>query len=265
MATIDTIKANILAAVPELTSSTNSDLYLKIAEAVAVTVDSTLTELTNTMTVIDNSIVTQRYGKGQYYVEKALYYQEGDQLSIDSTTLALYYPTIDATKHLIQQASFQNIVDSGLSNLVLKVAKKNTLLSTLEKLTDAELSAFNSYMLNFEIVGLPLNITSLDANILNFSAVITYYSSYDLTSIQNNITAAMNTFRDSFIFDGTFYINDLESYLKTNVSGIRNVSLSDTQISNDGGSTYVNFINKTLLSAGYFDYSNSVILTYETI
>jgi hypothetical protein len=250
--TYDTIIANIIAAVPELTSSSNVAIYKKIAQAVAISLDNTKTELDNTISVIDNIIGSLRYGRNGYYVQRALGFQYGDSLTLDPVTLEPVYATIDTTKQIVKQAAFKAANSGGTQVLTLKVAKLDSTTGLLVKLATAEKSAFDTYFLNFEIPGLPMTKVSFDANVFNFNIAIVYYSSYDITLLMANVAAAIATFRDTYLFDGTLYTNDLETYLKNNVPGIRNVSLTTTTIDS------VTFSGNTELLAGYFNYDSSI-------
>ena len=69
----------------------------------------------------------------------------------------------------------------------------------------------------------------------------------------------MATFRDSFIYNGVLYLNDLSDYLKANVAGIRDVTILLPTI--DG----IVFSGHTRLMAGYFNYSDSLSILYEAI
>jgi hypothetical protein len=128
-------------------------------------------------------------------------------------------------------------------------------------LTTEEKSSFDGYFLQFEIPGLPIFKSSSDPNIFDFTAIVTYYGTYDRNKVINGVVSSLYTFRDSFKFNGTLYTNDLEDYLKQNVPGIRNVSLFTTMIDN------VSYTESINLLAGYFDYVNNITekITYNAI
>ena len=246
MSAIDTIIANLSAL--GFTNTSGTAIYNKIAQAIGIPIDNTIQEMTNSENNILNTINTQRYGKAGYYVKYALAFQYGDDLVIDPTTLEYYYAIIDPAKQIVSQAAFEEFS----SVLFLKIATTNAITGDLEALTSLELAAFNDYILNFEIPGLPLSVISADPNILDLLGNITYYKTYNLTTLQANVIAALSAFRRTFQFNGEFFTGDLESYLKTNVPGIRDVYLYNTSI--DG----LPFGGAQPLSAGYFNYVTAI-------
>lgn len=246
MATQDQITANLIAM--GFNNPSQAAIYNKIAEAVGLIIDSTITEIDNSETNIFTIINTQRYGKSGYYTGKALAFQLGDNLIIDSTTLDFIYAVIDPTKQIVKQAAFEDIS----SQLFLKIATLNNVTGLLEPLTADQYSAFVNYFTVFELPGLPVTIINLPGNILYFNAIATFYATYDLPTLKTNLLNALNTFRSSFTFNGTFYDGDLEQYIKTNVPGIRDFFINNTLI--DG----VPFTGSISLESGYFNYVNNI-------
>jgi virulence-associated protein VapD len=255
MSAYNDILANLATLGFDNTSSTA--IYNKIAQAVGTSEDNTLQEIANALNVINTVIANKNYGKSGYYQEKALAFQYGDSLSVDPVTQAYYYATINPANQIIAQAAFE----STGSGLYLKVAKLNSSTNLLEKLSGAELAAFMSYMLLFEIPGLPLNIITADANILNFTTIATYYAAYDLPTLQTNISNALNAFRDSFLFNGVFYTTDLQAFMQINVPGLKSFFMGSTMIDS------APFTGSISLTSGYFNYDASVLtsITYNAI
>jgi hypothetical protein len=255
MATQDQISANLIALGFDNTSQ--AAIYNKIAEAFGLIIDSTLTELNNSETEIFNIINTQRYGKSGYYTGKALAFQSGDNLIIDPITFDYIYATIDATKQIVKQAAFEDIS----AQLFLKIATLNTLSGLLEPLTVAQYNAFVNYFTVFEIPGLPVTIINAPGNVLYFNAVCTFFATYDLPTLQTNLLNALNNFRSSFTFNGTFYIGDLEQYVKNTVPGIRDFFINNTLIDN------APFAGSISLPSGYFNYVGNIQnnITYQPV
>ena len=104
-----------------------------------------------------------------------------------------------------------------------------------------------------EIAGLPIIISSADANTLNFEFLIFYYPNYSQESIKSGIGTAIESFKLTQQFDQVFYTNSLESYIMDNVQGLRNISLINTSL--DGA----DFENSIELSAGYFNYDGNIL------
>lgn len=255
MATQDQIISNLIAL--GFNNPSQAAIYNKIAEACGLVIDATITEISNSETNIFNIINTQRYGKSGYYTGKALAFQYGDNLIPDPVTLDYVYAIIDPTKQIVKQAAFEDIS----SQLFLKIATLNNTTGLLEPLTTPQYDAFVNYFTVFEIPGLPVTILNLPGNILYFNATATYFATYDLPTLQANLINALNNFRSSFTFNGTFYDGDLEQYIKTNVPGIRDFFINNTLIDSDA------FSGSISLKSGYFNYVNNIssLITYTPV
>jgi hypothetical protein len=252
MATQDLINANLAAL--GFNNPSNQAIFNKIAQGCGVVVDNTISEIANSETVITSIITTQRYGKSDYYNAKALAFQIGDNLVIDPDTKEYVYAVIDPTKQIISQSAFEEIVSGNSSELFLKIATTDALTGDLIPLTTAQYNAFTNYFVNFTIPGLPISIVSIPGNMLNFISNATYYATYDLPTLQTNLTNSLQTFRKTFAFDGKFFDGDLSAYIKANVPGIRDFFIYNTTIDANP------FAGNISLSAGYFNY-NSAVLT----
>jgi hypothetical protein len=251
MTTQEQIQANLIALGFDNTSV--AALYNQIAQAVALPLDNTLTEINDAINVITNLLTTKNYGKANYYTGKALAFQYGDDLVTDPATFDEVYATVDTSKQIIAQAAFEEIVSGSDSELFLKVATEDV-NGNLIGLNSAQLAAFESYFSNFELPGLPISIKSPPTgNVLNFSANATYYKSYDLTTLQANTSSALTAFREGFAFDGVFYAGDLQDYIKQNVPGMRDFYLYSTLL--DG----TPFSGSQTLSSGYFNYADNLL------
>ena len=259
MAAIDAILSGLNSLGFNNPSSTA--LFAKIAEAIGVTIDNTLNEISNSELVINQAIASQHYGGPEYYTAKALAFQYGDNLIIDPATLNNVYAVTDTTKQIVKQSAFSNLQGA----LYLKIATLNS-SGNLAPLTGTQLAAFISYFTAYEIPGLPLTIISTSGDILNFMATVTYYSTYDLSVLQANIAAALNLFAISFPFNGVFFSGDLQDYIKKSVPGIRDVYIAGTTI-NANATGFKSFTGSSPLYAGYFNYISTILsnLTYVAI
>jgi hypothetical protein len=250
--TLEIIQSNLAAL--GFVNPSNAAIFNEIAVAVATPVDNTIQELNNAEAAILDLITNKNYGKPGYYIAAALAFQYGYNLSVDTVTQAYYYATIDTAAQIVKQAAFE----SSLSGLFLKIATLNTTTNLLEPLDSLELDSFTNYFKLSELPGLPVTIINNAANILNFNANCTYYAQYDLVTLQTNISNALNTFRNNFLFDGVLYITDLESYLAANVPGVRSFFISSQTIDSTP------FTGSVALSSGYFNYFSAILsqITY---
>ena len=256
MGSLSDILSNIKNGIPTLSNTSVTAIFNKLASALSINIDSTIAELQNTQTVIDQNIATNNYGKAGYYIAAALQYEDGVDMVFDPTTMKYIYSPVDISKQSISQAAFEE------ETLILKVATTDS-SGNLIKLDPAVLSRFIAYMkqstiptlsggklisLNagFEIPGIIIYIVSKDPNLFTANFIITYFGSYSLINIQSALIAAIKSFINSFTYDGILYIGDLQDYLKSNVPGIRDVVITNAAINSIG------FVGKTNLTAGYF-------------
>lgn len=259
MSTQSQILANMIAA--GFDNPSQAALYNKQAETLGEIVDVTITEINNNRQSILDIINKQRYGKSGYYTGIAKAFQYGDDLIIDPITLDFTYATVDTTKQIITQAAFEEVDSGNSASLFLKVATTDTVTGLLVQLTAPQYSAFSSYFVNFEIPGLPVTIGNTPANVLAFISTATYLATYNLSTLQTNLAAALAAFQKSFDFDGTFYAGDLQDYIKQNVPGIRDFFIQNTSLD------AVPFSGSINLGSGYFNYAASVLtsITYTSV
>jgi len=246
--TQNTILSNIIAAIPELTSVSDTAIFKKIAEVIGNTDDLMTTEIYNTETIIINTLVDKNYGKSGYYIKKALAYQDGYDLTMDSNGYPIY-ATIDKTAQIVANASFQAI-NNNLFLLVTAIDLSGNLIP----LANDVLMRFKSYFQNFEIPGIVLTIKSPVANIFDFVPKITYLSTSNLSTIISNIQTQFANFQKQSLQNGILYVNQFTNYLVQNIEGLIDVTIVNQNI--DG----VAFIADTLLSSGYFNYSSSALI-----
>jgi hypothetical protein len=268
--TQDQITANLIAL--GFTNQSAEAIYNKFAEAAGIPVDNTLTEIANSQSIITNLLISQYgLGKALYYVQAALAFQYGDDLSINMAInpvtgmpyLNDIYDVVDPTKQIIAQAAFEEIPSGNSVQLVLKVATTDT-SGNLAALSPDQLTAFTNYFLTFQLPGLPVSVNSTAANVLNFNATATYISAYDLPTLQANIASALTAYQVQPLsqvlpgsgtqsFNGVLYIDQLSAYVEANSPGLKDFFCYATTA--DG----VPFSGFVALSAGYFNYDGSVL------
>ena len=257
MSSLSSITTYITDALTGITNPSVTAIFKKIGEALSIPIDNTISELTNTENIINANISANNYGKTGYYVSAALAYEDGVSMVIDPITGNFIYNPVDTSKQTISQAAFDEV------NLALKVAYIDPSTQELAPLPSAMLTRFKNYFRQagnggMEIPGIPISIVSLSPNVFNANFFITYYGAYSLTNIQTDVIAAVQAFKTSFAYNGILYIGDLIAYIKANVSGIRDVDLTDTQIDS------VAFVGNTQLTAGYFIYDASILSSLAT-
>lgn len=256
--TREELKAKIQLAISELTNASAASLWQRMSDAFFDVVNSFLSEISNSLIVIRTTIANNRFGKPQSYVDAAYYYQQGDELLFDSNFVP-YYAVIDDSKHLIAAAAFEqtnNVANiSGTMVVVptinLKVAKLDG--NDLAPLTEAELTAFDGFMDNYRIAGVYLPVVSLPADTFRMNGVVvTYNSAYNLSTIKTAIQSALTEYRKQKRYNSTLYVNEVSSYIKTNVAGVIDFFISDAYLVSGTSSILIN--GSIQLPAGYFNY-----------
>lgn len=256
--TREELKAKIQLAISELTNASAASLWQRMSDAFFDVVNSVLSEISNSLIVIKTTIANNRFGKPQSYVDAAYYYQQGDELLFDSNFVP-YYAVIDDSKHLIAAAAFEQINNvaniSGayiiIPTITLKVAKLDG--TELAPLTPAELTAFDGFLDNYRIAGVYLPVVSLEADIFRMNGVlVTYDTSYNLTTIKTGIETALTEYRKQKRYNSTLYINEVSSYVKSNVPGVIDFFISDAYLVSGDSSILIN--GSIQLPAGYFNY-----------
>jgi len=230
-------------------------LYKKMIESIQLNVDATAIELSNGKQGIIDLFLSQNYGKSGYYVNNAKAFQYGDNLLID-TNGNYYYATIDTTKQIIKQAAFD--WHKSLNYLSLKVGTTDATGNVIA-LSQLQFSAFIGYMDNFLTAGVPVNIISKNPNIILYNANLSYYSTFDLSTLQKQYNQAVKDFQVNFSYNGLFYTNDFSDYIKANVAGVRDFFITSILCDN------VAFSGQISLTSGTFQLSASSKVTYNSV
>jgi hypothetical protein len=242
------------------TNTSATSIYGQIANTIGLIIYNTQVEIQNSQDIITNILIGQQgLGKPTYYTAAALQYQYGDNVVINTAInpvtgapfLNYIYNPVDTTAQIINQAAFGTTTTGNNIGLFLKVATVTS--GVLGPLSNDQFTAFSNYYQLFELAGLPVNIISAAANIINFNSVATYYASYDLPTLQAAIATFFANFENSFQFNGVFFDGDLEDYIKANVPGIRDFYITQTTVDN------VPFSGSTVLSSGYFNYYSTIL------
>jgi len=261
MATYDDIKANLVALGFDNPSDTS--IIGMQAQAIGEAIDITKVEFDNTEANITSIIQHQRYGTVDWYVAKAKAYQKGDTLTEDPDTLEMVYAVIDTTKQIVVQAAFEE------DTMTLKVAKENSvgILLEMSNTTDPDgdgeddMPDFEAYMTYFEIPQIPITKVSplaniIDINILGSETIVSVYNTYNLTTVKQEISDAMIEFIKIFPYDSKFYIDDLISYIKTTVAGVKDFYIKQAILYLDSTDLIGSIVQggNIALPAGYFNF-----------
>ncbi len=205
-------------------------------------------------------IDTKQLGSLSWYALKALEFQFGDNLLIQSPGV-FYYAAVDATKQVVKVAAVSESVDgdTGAVTLVIKVA---TIVSNvLAKLPDDQKLGFADYMRVRKIAGTKLLIVSQDPDVIKYAVDIIYNPEFAEANVQAGILAALDLFRTTYGFDPTFYKSTFEGIIKS-VPGVVALAVTTLTGTPSGGMATAITLGY-VLEAGYFNWDNtsSLILT----
>lgn len=267
MSSINDIIDNLRILMPELNTSATS-IIGRIADVVGTVNDITRLEMLRSEQTIAQATRAARVTSASWYIQKALEYQEGDNLTvINPATQELGYETIDETKQIIKQAS---IGVTGLGIFFLNVATADS-DNNVVQLSQSQLDAFRAYFLNFVAMGAQCSVMSNEVAVFECeSLTIRYWNNYNLDTIKQNINTVLHDIQVTRRDDMYLYINEVEAQLQT-IDGIRDAYFTgvkmhygDTYDEPDGG--------RVIVQPGYFnfdpaiyDFENGGITAFESL
>ena len=163
---------------------------------------------------IDETLTSRINGTTYWYAQKALDYQDGDELKVlgDGTYLG-YDPIIEESK-IVTRCAF----DDSDGTLDLKVAKGD--VGSLSKLTDGERDGVESYFERIKFAGTDINIISVKGDEIRIDGVTVYHDGVRSDAdIASDVEVAMDDFLVNLDFNGIFYIE----YFRDAVQEVENV------------------------------------------
>lgn len=198
-------------------------------------------------------------GNARWLEQEARAFQLGYDIVFDPVTRQYGYTEEDEDSQIIKRVAIEDVNGVG----ILKVAKETN--GVPEKLSDAELNAFQSYIQKIQVVGSNLSIVSLDADELTLPTLIKYDPIIPLEEVKSNVEEAINTYLSSIDFNGTFETIRLIDAVQL-VDGVTDVIPGEYQF-RISGQSITDFDRNYSAASGYFiiDPTNTLedTLTYE--
>lgn len=145
------------------------------------------------------------------------------QVQLNTTTLAPYYPTLNTTYQVIKYASVNT---GGLGITLIKIAGAGP-----AALGSSVVSAAQSYVDTIANPGLTYYVTSNNADQIYIDALVYFNGMYSAVILQY-ITTSINTYLQNIPFDGVVSLLDMEIAIR-NTTGVNNVVLQNVQIRKD--------------------------------
>lgn len=193
----------------EFSSSSKLSIMNGIAWTVAAVIHSCET-LFDVFTFDISGVINNRInGTNTFYVNAALRFQKGDELSVREDGLAFGYANTDPTKCIVTQASYtESTSDINLdSKLILKVATGEQ--GNLHAVTKEDLNLLTSYINKIKFTGTRIEVTSSEGDVL-VPRLCVYYDGAVLESeVYDNIEEKLNQFMAKVKFDSSIYVSDV--------------------------------------------------------
>lgn len=209
MSALNTITEALKNVLPSF-NKTNGSIEAKIIDVVGTFADTEIIERKNSIDVINKALANQKITTVEYYRRKAVAFQYGDPLIYDPINQGGYYEPVDPTKCIIKQA---NIVGAYPQFTLLVNALDES--GHLRKLTDRELSSFNTYFSAFIPMGLVLNITSMEvAKITDPNVIIYVRTGSDAEAVAKRINATFKERETVLRSSNTVSLTEIEDTIQ---------------------------------------------------
>ena len=200
---------------------------------------------------MNTALDTKQYGGISWWATTMLAYQSGYSLQVDSQG-NVSYATIDTTAQIITQVSVREVTVNDDLILFIKVASTDDNGNYIP-LTAVQLLQVQDYITSVKPAGIKTNLVSLPADTIYYSVTVLYDPLFNTYDVQNNILAALNTYRQNIGFDGIFYPSSfLDAIVQT--QGVKGVLINALQGAANGqplGALGISFE----LASGYFNFS----------
>lgn len=190
-----------------------------------------------------------------WYKEKILQFRYGHTLTNGEYSDVGYTAEQIAAAKIIKQAV---VIDNNTGDVYVKVAK--ALSTSLQKLSNAEVAALNSYLMKVKDAGVSLLVSSLDADNLKVTMTVYVDPSYitidgfKVGSTIKVIEEAAVNYLLSLPFNSEFTRMGLVDAIQK-IEGVRIVELTNVQAKKASEVTFINVPVLYVSSAGYMKFN----------
>ena len=202
---------------------------------------------------VENYVNTKQPASKLFYAQQAFAWQFGDNVLVNATG-QIYYANVDASKQIIKQCSIDEVTESGVTTLLIKVAKDDG-SGTLIPLSSEELLEFTAYIEQIKWAGTYIVIVSQNADTIKYAYDVEYSGLYSAIQMLAALAAAADAFKYAQRFDALFYQSKFAEYLGA-VPGVIAVNKTTLQGKQDGGS-YGDIALSYQLQSGYFNWDGT--------
>lgn len=164
---------------------------------------------------ISETINKRINGTPDYYAHALLQYQKGDELTVREDGLAFGYASVDESKQIITQVSYEESTDDVNldSKLVLKVATGDK--GNLSAIPADELVQIRTYLNRIKFAGTRIEVTSLPGDVLVPRLSVYWDGAISEAEVYDNIEASLNEYMMNIDFNAGIYVSKVIAAIRS--------------------------------------------------
>lgn len=164
---------------------------------------------------ISETINKRINGTPDYYARALLQYQKGDELTVREDGLAFGYASVDESKQIITQVSYEESTDDVNldSKLVLKVATGDK--GNLSAIPADELVQIRTYLNRIKFAGTRIEVTSLPGDVLVPRLSVYRDGAISEAEVYDNIEASLNEYMMNIDFNAGIYVSKVIAAIRS--------------------------------------------------
>lgn len=164
---------------------------------------------------ISETINKRINGTPDYYARALLQYQKGDELTVREDGLAFGYTSVDESKQIITQVSYEESTDDVNldSKLVLKVATGDK--GNLSAIPADELVQIRTYLNRIKFAGTRIEVTSLPGDVLVPRLSVYWDGAISEAEVYDNIEASLNEYMMNIDFNAGIYVSKVIAAIRS--------------------------------------------------
>lgn len=208
---------------------------------------------------VDAKIAQAVIGSIPWYHKISLEFQYGDALVFDEATQQFVYPEIDESKRIVKYAACRD-----LGGMVYVLASKDNGSGSPAQLSQAELSAFDSYLRERKPAGVLLQTASYSPDV----ARVVMSVQYDPQVITSEgkliadpsvypVEDAVNNYLHNIVYGGALNKTKLVDAVQQ-APGVVDVSLTSVSVKTAAGDEYMTVVGNNYVSVGGSFVSNNL-------